>query len=164
MKNGTLLSWGCHWIKASQTFSLFFSQYWSNCTIKDMGSICCLTSFISITASLCSRQDNSALSITSAKAVSIFLLEGCVYILKLYHSQRNSRTVKIKTATSEILWKRKKLCSFLSFWREVNDPETFLPVSFKPLPQLLAFYSLALHIPRWWYVSCEWKVVETELV
>lgn len=68
---------------------LIFSQYWSNSTIKDMGSICNLTSFISAIASLCSRQDNSALSITSAKAVSIFSLEAWVYTLKLYHSQRN---------------------------------------------------------------------------
>lgn len=113
-----------------------------------MGSVCYLTSFISVIAPLCLRQDNSTISITSAKAVSIFSLEACIYILKLYHSQGNSRTVKIKTATSEILWKRKKVCSFLSFRREVNDPEAFLRVSFKPLPQLLAFYSLALHIPR----------------
>lgn len=163
MKNNTLLTWGCQWIKAPQVFSHFFLN-WSNSTVKDMGSICYLTSFISVIASLCSRQDNSSPSITSAKAVSIFSLEACIYILKLYHSQRNSRTVKIKTTTSEILWKRKKVCSFLSFRRKVNDPEAFLPVSFKLLPQLLAFYSLALHIPHWWYVSCEWKVVETELV
>lgn len=142
----------------------FFPQYWSNSTSKDRGSICYLTSFISAIASLCSGHDNSTLSIASAKAVSIFSLEACIYTLKLYHSQRNSRTVKIKTATSEILWKRKKVCSFLSFRREVNDPEAFLCVSFKPLPQLLAFYGLALHIPPWWYVSCESKVVETELV